>query len=118
MYTQLFLDVNLKKDTPNEIIDTLKLMVVGKSTKWNNRLDWVFNSSSYNFSNNQFAKIEYDKIYKAYRLIVLCDFKNYDDEIEQLIEWLKPYIDNDGMYGYTRYEEDDEPTILYTGNYK
>lgn len=107
MYTQLFLDVRLKPNTPTEIIKTLNLMIKGESEKWGNRLDWCFNSASCYFAENNIAKLEHGS------LLVLCDFKDYDDEIEQLITWLKPYIDNDGMFGYTRYEEDEEPTILY-----
>lgn len=107
MYTQLFLDVRLKPETPKDVIETLKEMVSGTCEKWNNRLNWCFTSDSAYFSNDSFARFE------KYQLLVLCNFKNYDGEIEQLVEWLKPHIYNRGMFGYTRYEEDYEPKILY-----
>jgi hypothetical protein len=113
MYTQLHLDLKLKIDTPKEIIDTLTDMVNvdSESEKWNNRLDWCFNSNSYYFNAFSYAKIWKDG--SIYKLFVHCDFKNYDNEIAILLNWLKPYIDTQGMIGYTRYEEDEEPTILY-----
>lgn len=114
MYTQLHLDVELKKDTPKEIIDTLTEMVKGECEKWNNRLNWCFNSSSCYFNNFAYSKLWKDEISNSYKLFVHCDFKNYDNEIEILLEWLKPHIENNyNMLGYTRYEEFKKPTILY-----
>lgn len=112
-YTQLHLDVELKKDTPQEIITILQDMVKGNSLYWENRLNWCFKSSSYYFNNYSHSNIWFDEISSQYKLFVHCDFKNYDNEIEILLEWLKPYIDTKGMIGYVRYEEDIEPTILY-----
>ena len=116
MYTQLLLDIELKKDTPKEIIDTLKEMVDidGDCKFWNNRLNWCFNSSSYYFNNNHHANIQFDEISEVYKLFVYCDFKDYDDEIKILLSWLKPYIEDNGdMIGYTRYEEEEMPIILF-----
>jgi hypothetical protein len=115
MYTQLFIDTFLLKQTPNDVIETLNQMINDESNHWENKLDWVFNSSSYYFSNNHYARLEYDDIYGGYKLLVLCDFKNYDNEINTFIEWIKPYLfkEKGEMYGYYRYEEDVEPTILY-----
>lgn len=117
MYTQLFLDVTLKQDAPVEIIDVLNDMVNNDCDFWKEkkRLNWCFNSSSYYFHNNNVAQFCYDKICKDYRLLVLCDFKNYGNEIETFIEWLMPYIYGDvGDYiGYHMYEKDKEPTHIF-----
>lgn len=106
MYTQLHLDLELKRNTPKEIIDTLTDMVNGESKKWDNRLNYCFNSNSH-------SKLWKDDITKSYKLFVHCDFKNYGNEIDTLLEWLRPHIETKGMIGYTRYEECNEPTILY-----
>jgi transposase InsO family protein len=43
--------------------------------------------------------------------------KNYDNEIKHFIDWLTPYIDQeDGeCIGWSWYEEDDKPTLLFKG---
>ena len=124
MYTQLFLDLTLKKDIPTEIIDVLNGMVNGDCDYWKDkqRLNWCFNSSSYYFNNNHYSHLIFDKIGEDYRLLVLCDFKNYDNEIETFIDWLLPFIEDDyigdDFIGYHRYEEDREPTLLYLSELK
>ncbi|MHB8152850.1 MAG: hypothetical protein ACYDG3_07260 [Bacillati bacterium] len=54
------------------------------------------------------------------------NLKNYDNEIEQFLAWIQPYIeahsvsvgdDNFFLVGYTRYEEDADPTLIYFGAY-
>jgi hypothetical protein len=116
MYTQVFIETSLKEDTPNEVITTLENMISDMSTYWQKpygRLNWCFHSSSYYFNNIHFAYLKKDEIDDEYKLCVLCDFKNYENEIEEFIKWLEPHIANEGMFGYIRYEEDDKPTILY-----
>lgn len=117
MYTQLLLDVELKTDTPQQVITTLEEMISGKCEIWDNQLNWCFNSSSYYFNNYSHANLWRDEINNAYKLFVYCDFKNYGNEIQILLAWLKPYIQDCGdMIGYTRYEEDEMPTILFLKN--
>lgn len=43
------------------------------------------------------------------------DFEEIEEELEEseLIHWLAPYIDTEGFIGYTRYEEYDDPTLIY-----
>jgi hypothetical protein len=126
MYTQLFLDISLKKDIQKNVIDTLKYMVYGNDEIDDNfwkepysRLNWCFNSSSYYFNNSSFSEFRFDSIGGNYRLVVLCDFKNYNNEIDTFLEWVFPYIDDDGnMLGYWRYEEEKEPVIIYGDYFK
>lgn len=54
--------------------------------------------------------------YGSDRLFVFLrtEIKNYDQEIEKFLEWVKLYIDP--IYdciGWYWYEEDSEPTLLY-----
>ncbi len=60
-------------------------------------------------------KCEWNKISEAYSLTFRCDLKNYENEIETFLDWLMPMIDAyEGEHiGHMRYEEADEPTLLY-----
>ncbi|RUS01125.1 hypothetical protein EFW58_01156 [Bacillus velezensis] len=49
-------------------------------------------------------------------MTIRCNLKNYDNEIENFIEWISPFIyKKDGNYfiGYKRYEEDKEPELIF-----
>lgn len=49
-------------------------------------------------------------------LNVRCDLKNYNDEIENFLDWIYPYSETGGFIGYMRYEEDEDPTLIYFTN--
>ena len=49
-------------------------------------------------------------------LNVRCDLKNYNDEIENFLDWIYPYSKTKGFIGYMRYEEDGDPTLIYFTN--
>ena len=51
-----------------------------------------------------------------YFLNVRCNLKNYHEEIEKFMNWLCPYIETEGFLGYMRYEECDNPTLIYKEN--
>ena len=46
-------------------------------------------------------------------LNVRCDLKNYDDEINKFLDWIRPYSITRGFIGYTRFEEAEDPTLIY-----
>ena len=46
-------------------------------------------------------------------LNVRCDLKNYNDEIENFLDWIYQYSKTRGFIGYMRYEEDEDPTLIY-----
>lgn len=52
-----------------------------------------------------------------YSLAVRCSFKNYGGEVALFIDWLKSIgaegSGDLGFIGYSMYEEDDEPTLIY-----
>lgn len=78
----------------------------------------MFRSCSHNFTPVSVQHFSHDDIGDCWCLVVRCDLKNYDSEIEHLIDWLSPYVDSSyrSMIGYSRYEEADEPTIHYAGS--
>lgn len=50
-----------------------------------------------------------------YFLTVRCNLKNYYNDIDKFLDWLCPYIidPQDGFLGYSRYEECDDPRLIY-----
>lgn len=123
MYTELFISTRIK-DVP-EVIDILKDMISGNhieleqipdhpffyTTRWKHML----RCSSHYFVPVASSLLEYSKIGDFWVFTNRSDFKNYDNEIDLFVDWLNPYIDaiEGEMVGYFRYEEDQEPTILY-----
>jgi len=125
MYTELVFAAKIKKDTPSEVIKVLDYMAGNKENcpeKLPNhpffeteRWSILFTCSSYYF--NGWAKpiFEYDDIGNEYSLTTWANLKNYDDEISKFIDWIMPYLNvfEDEFLGYSRYEQDDKPTLIY-----
>ncbi len=111
MYTRLDLNVPLTDGHP--IIDTVRRMVAGEATELPGRLQWMFKSSSYYHDNIQHASLEWDDISKSHKLSVVCDLKNYEGEIEHLLEMLVPAVGTNRFAGYVRYEESDVPDLIW-----
>ncbi len=127
MYTELCLNVALKGNTPIEVIGVLKHMLFKrvdnieeyipdhpffKTDRW----DWMLQCSSHYFIPiATFELSDTNHISEQRYLTGRCDLKNYSGEIEQFIDFIMPYIDAyEGEFlGYSRYEEDTEPTLIY-----
>lgn len=121
MYTELIFGAELKKETPNEVIETLRYMVgdIEKPQKLAFDADRnPLRGGSYYFAvNKSVSKIWLDNIDNQWHISARANIKNYDNEIEQFLEWIKPWIEGGSgardMYAIVTYEEDDEPTIYY-----
>ena len=124
MYTELVLGLELKPD--EKILNVLKYMLGDVKEKpldydYSHRLfetarwDIMLQCDSYYFDGQTDSKLIFDHHGYVY-LNVRCNFKNYSNEIELFLDWLKPYIKTDGFLGYTRYEEDYDPTLIYKEN--
>lgn len=124
MYTELIFGATLKKDTPNEVIEALKYMIGETKEKPVNfplpdgRCEWLFQGGSYYFAiNNSVTKMWLDDIDKQWHISTRSNIKNYENEIETFLEWIKPYIDGGSgirdLYAITIYEEQDTPTLYY-----
>ena len=132
MYTEFHLNVELKKDTPKEVIDVLSYMastIYPKEvepptpkhvlfTEDESRWRYMMWCDSYYFPMNVQSEFSFDDITNTYFLSVRCNLKNYTQEIQKFVDWLTPYIDErEGVFiGFMRYEEDDDPTLLYHPN--
>lgn len=123
MYTELYLGVELKKDTREDIIQWLEahkddsisiyvLMALAPIELKNTRLN-VLSGSSYYFDAQPHFNFKYDNISRSYFLTLGLNIKNYDNDIKIFLDMIRPYITTIGHIGHTRYEENEEPTILY-----
>jgi len=122
MYTLLHLNFNLKMNTPSEVIRVLKVMTSHESeipdslpnhpffncSRWRHML---LCGSAY-FDEKPESSIFPEN--GVSRVLVTCNFKNYDNEIDLFMDWLNPYIDVPigAKVGFSRYEEDDENTMI------
>lgn len=134
MYTEIYINVNLKKETPQSVLDVLKAMcdynedaqcLKDHPSRWL----YLFGDCSYYTPRTECAKLTYDDISKQWSLLGKGDIKNYGGEIEEFFEWICPWIDFEEdpeedrdpeceyqtkmFVGYHRYEEDVEPTLVY-----
>lgn len=127
-YTCKLLCCALKKDTPENVISTIKALVNHDDMP----SDSVLSESDFKiyqyglggYVNSYFIpnqRMEYDEDL-GWRIFVNGESKDYEDEFEKFLEWLKPYIccgiGVDDMYAMTIGEGQNEPTIykLYEGN--
>jgi hypothetical protein len=117
MYTEIFVNVDLKNDTPISVIEVLTAMCNKDSDAKclkdkPNRWSLMFNNGSYYHPLTECGRLTCDEISGHYSLIAKGDIKNYDSEIEQFFDYIAPWCENDFM-GYHKYEEDREPTLVY-----
>lgn len=125
MYTELNIGVNLRSDTPENVIDILKYMLgdidkvetpdhpLFSTKRWN----FMLVSGSYYFDGHTDSSMEKNDISHEYELNVCCNLKNYDNEIKLFLDFIRPYLVTKGFLGYTRYEDCDDPTLIYNNVY-
>lgn len=123
MYTELVCAIELKRDTPEFVLSTLRYMLhdsdddqltlpkhpLFKTDRW----QYMLNGDSYYFSGKTNTRLTWDKIVSSYYLTIRCNLKNYNDEIGKFMDWISQYADEHGFVGYTRYEEADDPILIY-----
>lgn len=119
MYTEIFVNVDLLENTPNDVINTLKAMcgmehdgqpLDDKPSRWG----YLFDDGSYCTPRTSVANLTFDRISNAWSLLGKGDIKNYESEIEQFFDFIRPWVDAvDGEFiGYVRYEEDFPSLIV------
>lgn len=128
MYTELDIAVTFPKDVPEDVITVLREMVNPdfdsdgfdipdsiKSHPLFRTKCWSFMLRGDNpifdgFSN---SKIYWDFIIKVWQMGVRCSFTNNDNEIEQFLDFIAPYISTCGFMGYIKYDADEMPTLIF-----
>lgn len=127
MYTELIFGASLKPDTPPEIINTIYGLISDDSTiscLTIEDLGWERNplkGNSYSFavseSHTLFKKDSF--MDGSYILSTRSNIKNYWNDIEKFLDWIKPYIESGSghrdFYAIVTYEESD-PEIYYLKN--
>lgn len=121
MYTEIYVNVDLKEDTPDEIIDVLKAMcdMVDSDSKvlepYPDRWRKLFYSCSYYTPDTYCHSLTYDGNTKRWSLLGKGDINNYGQEIQKFFEWIMPYVYGYPGYfiGYHRHEEDLKPTLVF-----
>jgi len=120
MYTEFYVNMDFKKNTPKKVIDTIKAMCdrddESKHLKEQpDRWSYMFNNGSYYFASTYCGKMTYNDIGECWSLLAKGDIKNYGGEIEEFFDFVMPWAaDEDTFIGYYRYEENREPTLIYS----
>lgn len=127
MYTKLELNVRLRPDTPQEVIHFMNVQCSGDWDEKDaitekkprheffecDRWGWIFFGQHDSFERPTGSFIAVDDGDHVI-LVIQCELKNYDGEIGKFLDWIKPYVvPNENPAGYKKYEEDDEPTLIY-----
>ena len=119
MYTEIYVNVDLNSDTPDDVIDIIKYVVSGdleyfrENDRFPTRWGLLSNSGSYYTPNTSYGEL-HEEGDGELSLLLKGDIKNYEDEIDKFFRFIHPYVDavGDEMIGYSRYEEDMLP-VLY-----
>lgn len=127
MYTELVFNASLKSDTPEYVINAISFMVGYIEEKPKDfplpdgRCEWLLRGSSCYFEKETEFKFYVDESDKRWRLISNSSIKNYENEIEEFLKWIKPYIEQGycnlkNSYAIVTYEEDDHSTFYKLPN--
>lgn len=121
-YTEINVCFDLLEDTPKEVVDILHSLIDGtdkpsvlpsheffKCDRW----DIIARCGSYYFGGLTNSKMEYNDVLNSWKVNIRASLINSDSEIENFLDWLAPYIATYGFIGYKRYEEYDDPTLVY-----
>ena len=121
MYTELIFGARLKKDTPEVIINTIKYLI-GEEISHENidhnlpeNISCLIGCSYYFGVTNAVNKFYKDN--DRWVLSSRSNHKNYNNEFESFLDWIKPHIDfgsgKRDIYAFLIYEADLEPKIYY-----
>ena len=129
MYTEVAIGVEFKEDVPQAVVDVLSWMAdkdtaidaappplpdhpLFKTDRWK----WMLRSGgSYYFDAQPCLVWRKDDIGRCWFLTVWTSIKNYSNEWRLFLEFVAPHLayEDRKFIGHYRYEEDDDPTLLY-----
>jgi len=131
MYTELNIEVAIKVDkatlallenmvgeSDNEVTLPKHPLFKSDAGRWEYMLrcdSFYFDHIADSSLTNKTPWYKEDEETNTYKRIlnVRCDLKDYDDEIKHFLEWIYPFTETKGFIGYSRYEEDENPTLIY-----
>ena len=128
MYTELIFGATLKETTPTYMTDAFNQVINDKDAKLSgeakqfideyslSKLIWC--TSYYFGAHNNKPSCVFDKIANRWCISFRANCKNYQNEIEKFIEFIKPYVEYGSgptnIFAIVQYEEDDYPTLYGT----
>lgn len=117
MYTELVIKADVKSDLPVEIEKVLQHMFNGeeKPIELPNHPFFQCHRWPMLGSCSSYYHIPWsDSMYHEGYLFSRSDLKNYSDEIELFVDWIKPYLDAPVGFciGWKWYEEWDKPELI------
>ena len=93
MYTEIYINVDLKEDTPEDVIHTIRAVCNrDKNSRYlEGKDDWwlLFNNGSYYTPSTHCGNLTYDDIGRCYSLLGKGDLKD-SDAIHEFFAWIKP----------------------------
>ena len=123
-YSELIFGARLKDD--NEMITTVRQLVEHEEVsplpaheffKSERYTQIARGTNSYYFAGSSEPTFYYDHIVKEWTLLIRMNMKDYDNEIEKFLDWIKPYITqgsgNNNMYAIVMHEWNTEPIMYY-----
>ena len=111
MYTEIYVNVDLAKDTPTSVMESIQAVVDGVPNK-DDPVRWQMLGHCAAYLPNTFCAILNDSEFAGKSLLVKGSIKNKDNEIEQFFDLIRPWSETEFM-GYMRAEEDDEPELIF-----
>lgn len=122
MHTEINVCFDLFKDISKEVVDVLRCIIeedeapdILPNHEFFNADRWtaIACGYSYYFDGSTNSKMVYDSISETWKINIRANLRNNDSEIQKFLDWLSPCISTIGFIGYMRYEEDDNPTLIY-----
>lgn len=118
MFTEIYVNADLKENTPKEVLAVLNAICekdIGAAVLEGYPYRWraLFSNGSVYVPSTSVGSLTFGKYTERWSLLGKGDIKNYEGEIEAFFEFIKPWCD-DEFVGYYRFEEDREPTLVYT----
>lgn len=123
MYTEFHYNVELRRDTPERVIQSLMRMLGGEAIPGCDlprhplfstpRWDVMLRMDSAYFAADTHSTLRQDRD-GSYFLCVRCNLKNYDGEIEKFCEWLDPFVAGrrGDFLGFYRHEQSENPELI------
>lgn len=117
-YTEFHFNARLKENTPDQVLDVLKYMIDDEGEKSELPDHPFFKTHGWELMlqlDTVYFPVEACSVVYARGLSIRCAFKNYDNEIELFCNWIAPYLDADDedFLGFCRFENDNEPELIY-----
>ena len=123
MYTEIYVNMDFRPDTPKEIVELLFAICnqdfdYMEKNGYPERFACLFcDMSCYTPQTNTSQITIPGDCRTTMSLLGKGDIKNYDNEIEKFFEIVAPWCDNEGrMIGYAHYEEHKDPYIFFYAN--